>query len=141
MTDSGTPTRFLGVRLELEEAHALDRIMRARQLTSRSDVIRALLRESDPEAPRDRRPRRELTEEMLDLLPLNARTSLEDMVEDGWCSDLHQALDRAVDRGVTELHMDYGERRERARSAARSLAERRTRRRRASEGGDRLLRP
>lgn len=141
MTDSGSPTRFLGVRLDLEEARALDRIMEARQLGSRSDAIRALLSEADPEAPPQRRPRPSLAAELLDLLPPNVRTSLEDMVEDGWCTDVLQALDRAIDRGVTELHVDYGERRERARSAARSLADRRDRRRRTSEGGDRMLRP
>ena len=130
---------FLGVRLSSEEAEALDRWVRAGKFRSRSDAVRHLIRGADPEAlvPTSGSPKKDRPGP--GTVPVSLMALLEEMVEDGWANSLDDALSKALDRGLTELAVDHGERLRKAREIARELRDRRTARRKASNRGERLL--
>ena len=131
---------FLGVRLDHETTHRLDRIVRSRGLPNRSEAVRQLLREADPEATVPRSGSLPTTgAEGGPDLPASLAAELEELVEDGWANSVADALSKAVERGLTELALDHGERRRASRDASRELHERRMARRRAASRGDGLL--
>ncbi len=129
---SATPTTsasyFLGVRLSREELDALDRFQTAQHLRTRSDAVRALARRGDVPA----------AEGGL-ALPVSVRAELEELVEDGWARTVDEAVTLAVSVGVHELARLHGERIPALRRAARELAGRAERRRRADRQGRELL--
>ncbi len=129
MPDSAAPsaTRFLGVRLTLEEEDRLEKYRNDRQLANRSAAIRALLRD----APGAR--------ETLLSLPVTRRRELEELVEDGYFTSVEAALEHALEAGLRELEQTHGEGLERLRRHARELRARGERRRRADREGRGLL--
>ncbi|MGP8077795.1 MAG: ribbon-helix-helix domain-containing protein [Thermoplasmata archaeon] len=121
-------TRFLGVRLTTEEEALLDQIRQSREFASRSEAVRALVREAAKERP-------SVTE-----LPATLRNELEELVEQGYAPNYDGALSLAVHIGISELARTYGERLPALRNHARAASERREGRRRADREGRGLLR-
>lgn len=121
-------TRFLGVRLTTEEEALLDQFRRTREFASRSDAVRALVREAAQPAPQGPE------------LPAMLRNELEELVEQGYASDLNGALALAVHSGIAELARTHTERLPALRDHARAASERREGRRRADREGRGLLR-
>ncbi len=120
-------TRFLGVRLSDEEARRLDEFRRNRGIESRSDAIRALLRESEGTA----RPAPEL--------PPTVQHEVEELVEDGWAHDEEGALTLLTTLGMQELSRLHADRMPALRGAARSHRDRHLSRRKADREGRGLL--
>jgi len=120
-------TRFLGVRLTAEEESLLERFRSDHDLPSRSDAIRALLRE----AGSSRAPAPDV--------PVTLRAELEELVEDGYARDVEGALALAVTLGIGELSRTHTERRGALRDHARQSRERSESRRRADREGRGLL--
>lgn len=120
-------TRFLGVRLTAEEASLLDRIRTAREFPSRSEAIRALVREAVAERA-----------ESVDL-PVTLRSELEELVQEGYAKDVDSALALVVHLGIAELARIHADRWNALRDHARATSERRTGRRRADREGRGLL--
>jgi hypothetical protein len=120
-------TRFLGVRLTAEEESLLDRFRQDHGLSSRSDAVRLLLKESGssraPEAG----------------VPVTIREELEELVEDGYARDVDGALALVVTLGIGELSRTHTERRRALRDHARASRERSESRRRADREGRGLL--
>ena len=121
-------TRFLGVRLTTEEESQLDRFREARDFPSRSEAIRAIVRE----AASERAPTVEL--------PVTLRGELEELVQEGYAGDFDGALALVVHLGLAELARTHVERWAALREHARSTSERRAGRRRADREGRGLLR-
>ena len=121
-------TRFLGVRLTTEEEALLDRFRQKRELPSRSEAVRSLVREATEERPRG-------TE-----LPATLRNELEELVEEGYAPDYGAAMALAVHLGISELARSHEARMSTLRSHARATHERREDRRRADREGRGLLR-
>ncbi|MGI0132676.1 MAG: hypothetical protein ACREDK_06260 [Thermoplasmata archaeon] len=118
---------FLGVRLTAEEMERLDRFGRSRDLSHRSDAVRALVRAADGLVAG--RPE----------LPVGLQTRLEEIVEDGWARDLDGALTLVLTMGLAELSRVHTERAPALRNAARDGANRRAQRHRADRRGAGLL--
>jgi len=120
-------TRFLGVRLNLEEESLLDRFQRDHALATRSDAVRALVRSASE-------PRPGSVE-----LPPTLRGELEEIVENGYARDLEGAIALVTSLGLTELARTHSERLPALRERARSVKDRREGRRRADREGRGLL--
>ncbi len=128
---SATPTKsssyFLGVRLTPEEVERLDRFQKSREVDTRSEAVRLLVRQSaEPAAPK--------TE-----LPVSLRGQLEDLVEDGWAQSFDEAVTLVATLGLQELSRIHSDRLPALRRAARESAGRSDRRRRADREGRELL--
>lgn len=121
-------TRFLGVRLTLEEESLLDRYLRDHELSNRSEAIRTLVRTAV-----------ETTTSAVEL-PATLRNELEEIVEDGYARDLESALALVVHLGLGELVRTHAERLPSLRDRARMAAARREGRQRADREGRGLLR-
>jgi Arc/MetJ-type ribon-helix-helix transcriptional regulator len=119
--------RFLGVRLTSEEEALLERFRRAREFSTRSDAVRALVRDAASEKP------------SAVELPATLGAELEELVEEGFASDPRAALEIAVSLGLQELERTHGERWDALQLAARARRERKERRRRADREGRGLL--
>ena len=130
MPDSPSPTsgRFLGVRLSAEEDRQLEQLVVKRKLGSRSDAVRALLREAPVERP------------SLVELPVTRRAELEQLVEDGYFSTVAGAVEYALEVGLRELVTNHRDGLAELGRRARELRARGDRRRRADKEGRELLR-
>lgn len=128
---SATPTKsasyFLGVRLTPEEVERLDQFQKSREVATRSDAVRLLVRQSIEVPP-----------EPVEF-PVSLRGELEDVVEDGWTRTLDEAVTLVTTLGIQELSRLHGERLPALRRAARETAGRSERRRRADREGRELL--
>ncbi len=128
---SANPSRssayFLGVRLSSEEVEQIDRFQKRLGAASRSEAVRALLRQTEE-------IRREGPE-----FPVSLRTELDELVEDGWARTRDEAVTLVVTLGLQELSRLHGERVPALRRAARDAAGRGDRRRRADREGRGLL--
>ena len=128
---SATPTKpasyFLGVRLSPEEVERLDQFQRSREVGTRSDAVRLLVRQSiaAPPTPVE--------------FPVSLRGKLEEIVEDGWARTIDEAVTLVATLGLQELSRLHGERLPALRRAARETAGRSERRRRADREGRELL--
>ena len=120
-------TRFLGVRLSLEEESLLDHFQRDHELATRSDAVRALVRSASE-------PRPGSVE-----LPPTLRGELEEIVENGYARDLEGAIALVTSLGLTELARTHSERLPALRERARSVKDRREGQRRADREGRGLL--
>jgi Arc/MetJ-type ribon-helix-helix transcriptional regulator len=125
---SGESARFLGVRLSPEEEARLAGIQSDRKIASRSEAVRALLREAAP-------VRRELVE-----LPATRRRELEELVEDGYFTSVASAVEYALEVGLRELVANHTVGWSELRRHAREMRERGDRRRGADREGRELLR-
>jgi len=121
-------SRFLGVRLSPEEEARLEQYSADRKLANRSEAVRALLVDSGV-------PRPSFVE-----LPATRLRELEELVEDGYFTDIEGALEHALEVGLRELVANHGEGFSGLRRHARELRERGDRRRRADREGRELLR-
>jgi Arc/MetJ-type ribon-helix-helix transcriptional regulator len=128
--DPPTPAsgRFLGVRLSSEEDRRLEELVVERKLESRSDAVRALLREAPVERP------------ALVELPATRRAELEQLVEDGYFSTVASAVEYALEAGLRDLVTNHRDGLAELGRRARELRERGARRRRADREGRELLR-
>ena len=120
-------TRFLGVRLTLEEVALLEQFRTANELSTRSDAVRALVRAAAERRPADV------------AVPETLRNELEELVEDGYVRDLDSAVTLVLTLGLSELGRIHAERLAALRDHARSTAGRRESRRRADREGRGLL--
>jgi Arc/MetJ-type ribon-helix-helix transcriptional regulator len=120
--------RFLGVRLSPEEDARLVGIQTDRKIESRSDAVRALLREAPAARP-----------ELLEL-PATRRRELEELVEDGYFTSIASAVEYALEVGLRELVANHVVGVEALRRHAREARERGDRRRRVDREGRELLR-
>jgi Arc/MetJ-type ribon-helix-helix transcriptional regulator len=120
-------TRFLGVRLTLEEVALLEQFRSAHELSTRSDAVRALVRGAAERRPADV------------AVPETLRNELEELVEDGYVRDLDSAVTLILTLGLSELGRIHAERLAALRDHARSTAGRRENRRRADREGRGLL--
>ena len=120
-------TRFLGVRLTLEEVALLEQFRTANELSTRSDAVRALVRAAAERRPADV------------AVPETLRNELEELVEDGYVRDLDSAVTLVLTLGLGEVGRIHVERLAALRDHARSSAGRRENRRRADREGRGLL--
>ena len=120
-------SRFLGVRLTLEEVALLEQFRTANELSTRSDAVRALVRAAAERRPADV------------AVPETLRNELEELVEDGYVRDLDSAVTLVLTLGLSELGRIHAERLAALRDHARSTAGRRESRRRADREGRGLL--
>ena len=118
---------FLGVRLTAEEVERLDRFRIASGSPTRSDAVRALVRESEKAGAG-------ATE-----LPAGLLGKLEELVEDGWASDLDGAVALVLTLGLNELTRLHADRLPNLRRTARDGADRRRERRQLDRKGRGLL--
>jgi hypothetical protein len=117
------PRNLVGVRLSEDELHLIERLAISWGLSTRSEVLRELIRRGGELPP----PGKETLE-----LPPAILANLEELVEDGWADSLHDALVRTVDRGISVLSAEYSTRGAQSREAA-SAAHARRAARKASE--------
>ncbi len=122
-------SRFLGVRLTLEEERRLEGFRTARGLESRSEAIRLLLREAGTTPPA---PTLEI--------PVTRQRELESLVEDGYFSSVQAALEHALEAGLAELVRTHAEGLTALRRHARETRSEKDERRRADREGRELLR-
>ena len=120
-------TRFLGVRLTVEEESLLELFRTSNELATRSDAIRALVRAAAQSRPADV------------AVPTTLRNELDELVEDGYVRDLDSAVTLVLTLGLSELGRIHAERLAALRDHARSTAGRRESRRRADREGRGLL--
>ena len=126
-TSTKSPSYFLGVRLTPEEVERLDQFQKSREVATRSDAVRLLVRQSihAPRTPLE--------------FPVSLQGGLEDVVEDGWARTLDEAVTRVATLGLQEPSRLHGERLPALRRAARETAGRSERRRLADREGRELL--
>lgn len=120
-------TRFLGVRLTLEEESLLEQFRWKSELPNRSEAVRALVRRAAESRPADV------------SVPATLRNELEELVEDGYARDLESAVTLVLTLGIGEVGRIHAERMASLREHARSSAGRREGRRRADREGRGLL--
>ena len=120
-------TRFLGVRLSLEEESLLERFRTANELPNRSEAVRAMVRGTTEARPADV------------SVPATLRNEMEELVEDGYARDLDSAVTLVLTLGLGELGRIHAERIAALRDHARTSAGRREGRRRADREGRGLL--
>ena len=125
---SGESRRFLGVRLSPEEEARLAGIQADRKIASRSEAVRALLREAPSQRP-----------EAIEL-PATRRRELEELVEDGYFTSLASAVEYALEVGLRELVANHTAGWSELHRHAHETRERGDRRRRADREGRELLR-
>jgi Arc/MetJ-type ribon-helix-helix transcriptional regulator len=121
-------THFLGVRLTTEEESLLERFRAEHELPNRSEAVRALVRSAT-----------ELPAAGVEL-PATLRNELEELVEDGFASDLGSAVTLLVTHGIRELVRTHDEDLPALRSIARTARDRRAGRKRADREGRGFLR-
>jgi len=120
-------TRFLGVRLTAEEESLLEQFRAAHEFPTRSEAVRALVREA-------------VTERALSVdLPVTLRGELEELVQDGYAKDLDSAIALVAHLGIAELARTHAQHLAALREHARATSERRAGRRRADREGRGLL--
>ena len=124
-----SPSRFLGVRLTVEEERKLDEFRTARGLDSRSEAIRVLLSEA-----KETRPPPTIE------LPATRQRELEILVEDGYFTTVQAALEHALEAGVAEMARTHAEGLSALRRHARETRNEKDGRRRADREGRELLR-
>jgi hypothetical protein len=105
----------------------LDRFSESRQLTTRSDAVRALVRAAD-------RLGRGVPE-----LPVGLQARLEELLEDGYANTMDGALTLVLTYGLDEVVRVHTEGQRALRKSARETAERRRDRRQADREGRGLL--
>jgi hypothetical protein len=121
------PDRYLGVRLSSEELELLDRYQTRSESPTRSDAVRALVRDAE-------RPAAGGLE-----LPVTTLAKLEEIVADGWVKDLDGAVSLVLGLGLNEFGRLHAERLPRARQVAREAADRRRDRNEIDRKGRGLL--
>ena len=119
--------QFLGVRLTSEELERLDRFRARSGSPTRSDAVRALVRDSERTAPEGPE------------LPVALLGKLEELVEDGWVPDLKAAASQILTLGLGEFERLHNERLPKLRQTARDGEARRKERRRMDREGRDLL--
>ena len=126
---AGAPaTYYLCVRITAEEASRLEQYRTDRQLATRSDAVRALVREAV-----------ESTDRSAIEIPTPLKNTLEELVEDGYAGDLESIATLVLTHGIRELSRTYTEDVSALRERARSSSARRAGRRRADREGRGLL--
>lgn len=120
-------TRFLGVRLTLEEESLLEQFRSKREFPTRSEAVRALVRGATDARPADI------------SVPATLRNELEDLVEDGYAEDVDSAVTLVLTLGLGEVGRIHAERMAALREYARTSAGRREGRRRSDREGRGLL--
>ena len=118
---------FLGVRLTAEEVEQLDRFRSRSGSSTRSEAVRALVRDSEKVGAG-------ATE-----LPVALLSKLEEVVEDGWVLDLDGAVSLLLTLGLSEFTRLHADRIPKLRQAARDGAERRRNRSQLDRKGRGLL--
>jgi hypothetical protein len=119
--------RYLGVRLSSEELEQLDRFQARSGSSTRSDAVRALVRESEKPAPGGLE------------LAVTTLAKLEEIVSDGWVKDLDGAVTLVLGLGLDQFGRLHSERLPKTRQVAREAAERRRDRDEADRKGQGLL--
>lgn len=115
------------MRLTADEESRLERFRSDRELNTRSEAIRALLR--DAVTSRVRAPE----------LPVTRLRELEELVEDGYFTSVESALESALEAGLRELVATHRDGLPELKRRSRELRERGDRRRRADREGRGLL--
>jgi Arc/MetJ-type ribon-helix-helix transcriptional regulator len=115
------------VRLTLEEESLLEQYRTSKELPSRSEAVRTLVREAAEARPADV------------AVPATLRNELEELVEDGYTRDLDSTVTLVLTLGLGELGRIHAERLAALREHARTSAGRREGRRRADREGRGLL--
>ncbi len=115
------------MRLTDEESALLERFRTERDLSTRSDAVRALVRGAGS-APASSAE-----------LPATLKAELEEVVEEGYALDLDGAVATALTLGLAELARIHADRLPALRERAREVAERRRSRTRADREGRGLL--
>ena len=118
---------FLGVRLTAEEVERLDRFRLRSDSPTRSDAVRALVRDSEKVGAG-------ATE-----LPVALLAKLEEIVEDGWVADLDGAVSLLLTLGLGEFTRLHADRLPKLRQTARDGASRRRDRRQLDRKGRGML--
>jgi hypothetical protein len=118
---------FLGVRLTAGEVEQLDRFRLRSGSTTRSDAVRALVRDSEKDAAGS-------TE-----LPVALFAKVEELVEDGWAVDSDGAVSLLLTLGLGEFARLHADRLPRLRQTARDGAARRRERRQLDKRGQGML--
>jgi hypothetical protein len=118
---------FLGVRLTAEEVEQLDRFRTRSGSSTRSEAVRALVRDSEKVGAG-------ATE-----IPVALLSKLEEVVEDGWVLDLDGAVSLLLTLGLSEFTRLHADRIPKLRQAARDGAERRRNRSQLDRKGRGLL--
>lgn len=121
-------SRFLGVRLRAQEEEKLEAFREARGFSSRSDAVRAMVRDAALERP-----------DVIEVPP-SVREELVGLVENGYARDLGEAVRLTVEFGLSELARLHVDRLARLRAHARELSERRRGRIGMDREGRELLR-
>jgi hypothetical protein len=118
---------FLGVRLTAEEVEQLDRFRNRSGSSTRSEAVRALVRDSEKVGAG-------ATE-----IPVALLSKLEEVVEDGWVLDLDGAVSLLLTLGLSEFTRLHADRIPKLRQAARDGADRRRDRNQLDRKGRGLL--
>jgi hypothetical protein len=118
---------FLGVRLTAEEVERLDQFRTRSGSPTRSEAVRALVRDSEKAGAG-------ATE-----IPVALLAKLEEVVEDGWVSDLDGAVSLLLTLGLSEFTRLHADRLPKLRQAARDGSDRRRDRSQLDRKGRGLL--
>lgn len=124
-----SPSRFLGVRLTVDEERRLEEFRSERAIENRSEAVRKLIAEArSTPAP-----------EAFELPPTVLR-DLEHLVEEGYFSTVQAALEHALETGLADLVRTHVEGLAALRRHARENRTEKNDRRRADREGRELLR-
>jgi len=118
---------FLGVRLTAEEVEQLDRFRSRSGSSTRSEAVRALVRDSEKVGAGAAE------------IPVALLAKLEEVVEDGWVLDLDGAVSLLLTLGLSEFTRLHADRIPKLRQAARDGADRRRDRTQLDRKGRGLL--
>jgi hypothetical protein len=118
---------FLGVRLTAEEVEQLDRFRIRSGSSTRSDAVRALVRESEKVGAG------------ASEIPVALLAKLEEVVEDGWVSNLDGAVSLLLTLGLSEFTRLHADQLPKLRRTARDGADRRRDRTQLDRKGRGLL--
>jgi ribbon-helix-helix CopG family protein len=118
---------FLGVRLTAEEVEQLDRFRSRSGSATRSEAVRALVRDSEKVGAG------------VSEIPVALLAKLEEVVEDGWVLDLDGAVSLLLTLGLSEFTRLHADRIPKLRQAAREGADRRRDRTQLDRKGRGLL--
>ncbi|MCI4327297.1 MAG: ribbon-helix-helix domain-containing protein [Thermoplasmata archaeon] len=118
---------FLGVRLTAEEVEQLDRFRTRSGSSTRSDAVRALVRDSEKVGTQ------------ASEIPVALLAKLEEVVEDGWVTDLDGAVSLLLTLGLSEFSRLHADRLPKLRQTARDGESRRRDRTQLDRKGRGLL--